>query len=65
MQVASRVLPQPQASQGALVGQARPQMATQYTPQQQAPVLEVCVPPYSYMLSRYVLIVDIHSDLLV
>lgn len=41
MQVAARVLPQPLASQGALVGQARPQMATQYIPQQQAPILEV------------------------
>ncbi|KAL3163170.1 hypothetical protein ABBQ32_009578 [Trebouxia sp. C0010 RCD-2024] len=43
-QVAPRVLPQPQASQGALVGQARPQMATQYIPQQPAPVLEMQAP---------------------
>jgi len=40
-QVASRVAPQAATAQGALLGQARPQMAMQYTPQQQLPVLEV------------------------
>lgn len=41
VQVASRVASQPVAAQGALQGQARPQMAMQYIPQQQAPMLEV------------------------
>ena len=40
-QVASRVAPQAASAQGALLGQARPQMAMQYVPQQQLPVLEV------------------------
>ncbi|DBA85268.1 TPA: hypothetical protein ACH3X2_005964 [Trebouxia sp. C0005] len=43
-QVASRVAPQAASAQGALLGQARPQMALQYTPQQQLPVLEVQAP---------------------
>lgn len=41
LQVAARVLPQAVATQGALVGQTRPQMAPQYMPQQPAPALEV------------------------
>ena len=41
MQVASRVAAQPVAAQGALMSQARPQMAMQYAPQQQVPMLEV------------------------
>ena len=43
LQVTARVSTQPVASQGVLVNQARPQMATQYTPQQASPMLEVSV----------------------